>query len=109
MSNDAEFLRARLQEQKDWLIKAGQYIAASAEWFADVKNAPKSEMRRHYRICETIHDAIRGDLPPGKTYPGEYDAPEVRKRLNDVASRLRVRVGEEVEFDQRAQRSRRVR
>lgn len=96
MSNNQEIdhLKARLKEQERWLIKAGEYIAASAEWFADVKNAPKMEMRRHYRICESIHDAIRGDPPPAARNHEDYSPSLTRERLTEVANRLRKRVGE---------------
>lgn len=94
VGQEVEYLRARLEEQKRWLVKAGEYIAASAEWFAEVKNVPMTEMRRHYRICEMIDNAIGGDPPPAGRYPSDYNPSLTRERLTEVANRLRKRVGE---------------
>jgi hypothetical protein len=79
---------------RQWLVQAASYIAASADWFAEVKSAPKSEMRWHYRTCETIHDALAGKPPPSGGHPRQYDPAEVMLRLENVAKRLRERVGE---------------
>ena len=76
---------------RQWLIRAGDYIAASAEWFADTKNVPRTEMRRHCRICEAIHDAIAGKAMPTR----DGNPTDVMGRLADVAKRLRERVGED--------------
>lgn len=82
---------ACLRNDRQWLIRAADCIAASAEWFADVKGVPKSEMRRHYQICEDIHDALARKMAPPSLRRSDAD---VMERLAGVAKRLRERVGE---------------